>query len=165
MHNNGYDRQPSIPTISLSVDRYSGRIFGFVSNTKSKVAKPSTLLHWFGSVFPKKVWTLCKTDPVLSWIAWLGFGQTCLVQKQAGVQESLGPVSDRMQPACYKFPTFRFWPNGSGPEVSWCARIIRPCFWADLDEIWMFTGKALPCWTTDWKTAGQFVWLCYQVCV
>ena len=22
----------------------------------------------------------------------------------------------------------RFWPNGSGPEASWCARIIRPAF-------------------------------------
>ena len=67
----------------------------------------------------------------------------------------IGPVSGRTQPARYQFPTFRlgsvlpqtsriiivpnqpgsdsvladcvrFWPNGSGPEASRCARIIRP---------------------------------------
>ena len=36
-----------------------------------------------------------------------GFGQTDPVRKQAGVQESSGPVSGRTQPACYQFPTFR----------------------------------------------------------
>ena len=78
-----------------------------------------------------------------------------LVWKEASVQESSGPVAGRMQPAHYQFPTFRrssvlpqtsriklcktspgsdffladcarFWPNGSGPEASQCARIIRP---------------------------------------
>lgn len=39
----GTDRQLSIPTISLSVDGYMGRIFCFVSNAKSKVDEPSTL--------------------------------------------------------------------------------------------------------------------------
>ena len=86
-------------------------------------------------------------------MAWSGFGQTNLVWKQAGVQESSGPVSGRMQPARYQVPTFtlgsvlpqtariilmqnqpgsdliladciRFGPNGSGPEVN--ASIIRP---------------------------------------
>ncbi len=46
----------------------------------------------------------------------------------------------------------RFWPNGSGPEASRCARIIRPasgqCFPADPDRMrigsGMFTG--LPSW-------------------
>ena len=33
---------------------------------------------------------LCKTSPDLNWMAWSGFGLTLLVQKQAGVQESLG---------------------------------------------------------------------------
>ena len=72
-----------------------------------------------------------------------------------------GPSSGRMQLACYQFPIVRFncilpqmvltycpkpawiWfgsgrvrfgPNGSGPEASWCTRIIGPasgqCFWA-----------------------------------
>jgi len=40
-------------------------------------------------------------------MAWSGFGQTHLVWKQAGVQESSGPVSGRKQPARYQFPTFR----------------------------------------------------------
>ena len=94
------------------------------------------------------------------------------VWKQAGVQESFGPVSRRTQPARYQFPTWfcsstdvpdnivqnqpwsnlvladcvRFGPNGSGPEASRCARIIRPgsgrCFLANPDGIssGMFTG-------------------------
>ena len=88
-------------------------------------------------------------------------------------------ISCRMQPVHYRFPTFRldrfrssaddldnivqnqpgsdlvladcirFWPNGSGPEASRCARITRPasgqCFPADPDRMrigsGMFTGK------------------------
>ena len=62
----------------------------------------------FSSVFPKKAWIiLCKTDPDLIWMAWSGFGQMHLVWKQAGVQESSGPVSGRMQLAHYQLPTFR----------------------------------------------------------
>ena len=133
----------------------------------------------FSSVSPKKAWTiLCKTDPDPMWMAWSGFGQTQLVWKQAGVQESQGPVSGRNQPARYQFPIFRlgcvpsqrsrivlcktrpdpdlvladcvrFWPNGSGPEASRCARIIRPasgqCFSADVNRIrhvyWVLTEK------------------------
>ena len=58
--------------------------------------------------FPKKAWIiLCKTDPDPIWMAWSGFGQTRLVWKQAGVQESSGPVSGRTQPARYQFPTLR----------------------------------------------------------
>ena len=40
-------------------------------------------------------------------MAWSGFGQTHLVWKQAGVQESSGPVSGRTQPARYQFPNLR----------------------------------------------------------
>ena len=127
---------------------------------------PTSRIH-FSSIFPKKARIiLCKTDPVLIWMVWSGFGQTCLVWKQAGGQESLGLVSGRMQSAHYQFPTFqtwfhssthiqdnivqnqpgsnlvladcvRFWPNGSGPEVRQCAKIIQPtsgqCLPADLD--------------------------------
>ena len=43
----------------------------------------------FSSVFVKKAWImLYKTDPDPIWMAWSGFGQTHLVWKQAGVQES-----------------------------------------------------------------------------
>ena len=62
----------------------------------------------FSSVFPKKATIILrKTDPDLIWMAWLGFGQTHLFWKLASVQESLGPVSGRTQPARYQFPTFR----------------------------------------------------------
>ena len=57
---------------------------------------------------PKKAWIiLCKTDPDPIWMACSRFDQTHLVWKQAGVQESSGPVSSRTQLACYQFPTFR----------------------------------------------------------
>ena len=60
------------------------------------------------SVFPKKAWAvLCKTDPDSIWMAWPGFGQTHVVWKLAGVQESSGPVSGRTQPTRYEFRTFR----------------------------------------------------------
>ena len=81
-------------------------------------------------------------------MAWSGLGQTHLVWKLSGVQESSGQVSGRSQPARYQLPTsrlgsvlpqtsgiilcknqpgsdvvladcVRFWPNGSGPEASW----------------------------------------------
>ena len=107
----------------------------------------------FSSVFPKKSWIiLCKTDSDPIWVAWSGFGETHLVWKQAGVPESLCPVCGRTQTVRDRFPTFRlssilpqtsrivhqhgsyfvladcvrFGPNGSGPEASQWARIIRP---------------------------------------
>ena len=46
-----------------------------------------------------------KTDAGPIWMAW--FGQTHLVWKQAGVQESSSPVSGRTQPTRYQFPSFR----------------------------------------------------------
>ena len=138
----------------------------------------STYRIRFSSVFPKAWIILRKTDPDPMWMAWSGFDQTHLVWKQAGVQESSGPVlAGRNRPAT-SFPTFRlgsvlpqtsriilcktipagirfssgrdcvrFWPNGSGPEASQCARIIRPasgqCFQADQMRIGssMFTGS------------------------
>ena len=107
-------------------------------------------------IFAKKARiTLCKTDPDPIWMAWSGFGQTHLVQKQAGMEESSGPVYSRTQPEYYQFSIFRFCcvllltariilcktnperirfglhvcvrlrPNGSDPEASRCATITR----------------------------------------
>ena len=62
----------------------------------------------FSSVCPKKAWIILrKIDLGPIWMVWSGFGQTQLVRKQAGEQESPGPVSGRTQPARYQFPTFR----------------------------------------------------------
>ena len=62
----------------------------------------------FSPVFPKKAWIiLYKIDLGPIWMAWSGFGQTHLVWKQGGVQESAGPGFARTQPACCQFPTFR----------------------------------------------------------
>ena len=70
------------------------------------------------------------TDP--TWMAWSGFGQTHLVWKQAGVQESSGQVSGRTQPARYQFPTFRR--DSVLPQTS---RII---FWGKTspDPVWFW---------------------------
>ena len=69
-----------------------------------------------------------------------GFGQTDPVRKQANVQNQ--PGSDFILADCV-----RFWPNGSGPEASRCARIIRPatgqCFLDDPDIDRMRIGSAM----------------------
>ena len=71
----------------------------------------------FSSVFPKQAWiVLRKTNPDPIWMVWSGSGETHLVRKQAGVQESSGPVSGRTQPARYQFPTFRL--GSVLPEMS-----------------------------------------------
>ena len=107
----------------------------------------------FSFVFPKKAWIiLCKTDSDLTWMTWSWIGQTHMVWKHAGVQESLGLGFGRKQPAHYQFSCQTqlcsstdvsdhivqnqpgsdlddlagFWPNASGPEASRCARIIGP---------------------------------------
>ena len=47
----------------------------------------------FVSVLPKKVRiALCKTGANPTWMAWSGFGQTYLVRKQVGEQDSPAPV-------------------------------------------------------------------------
>ena len=60
-----------------------------------------------------------------------GFGQTHLIRKQAGVQESSGPVSGRTRPARYQFPTFksrlRFPIDGRDPAVQNQPDPIRSC--------------------------------------
>ena len=95
-------------------------------------------------VFPKKARIILRktnADPI--WMVWSGFGQTHLVWKQDGVQESAGPVSGKTQPLSH-FQTrcrsstdvpdntvqnqpgsdlvladcVRFWPNGSGPDAN-----------------------------------------------
>ena len=123
---------------------------------------------------------MCKTDPGPIWMAWSGFDQTHLVRIQAGVQESSGPVLTECNRPATSFPlsdsvafflrrarinmcksspgpikfcliVSGFWPNGSGPEASHCATIIRPasgqCFPADPDRMrigyGMFTGSLI----------------------
>ena len=56
------------------------------------------------------------------------------------------------------WPCRGFWPNGSGPEVSRCARIIRPCFWADPDQIWhvYWESTSLP----NYRLKKELVNLC-----
>ena len=97
-----------------------------------------------------------------------GFGQTDPVRKKPSAQESTGPLPPHFQ-VRFRSSTndpdntvqnqpgsdlvladcVRFWPNGSGPETSRCARIIRTafgqCFPADPDRMptgsGMFTGN------------------------
>ena len=108
----------------------------------------------FISVFPKKAWIiLCKNRPVSDLDGLVRVWPNASGSKP--VSESSGPVSGRTQPSRYQFSHLqtlfrsstdviddtvqnhprsdlvladcvRFWPNGSGPEPSRCARIIRP---------------------------------------
>ena len=66
---------------------------------------------------------LCETspDPILFWLTVSGSGHTDPVRKQAGVLRLIRPGSDIVLADCVGF-----WPNGSGPEASRCAKIIRP---------------------------------------
>ena len=143
----------------------------------------------FRSVFPKKAWIILhKTDPDPIWMAWSGFWpNVCGLETSRCVgiiwpgfwQDATGPLSvshfktrfrSSRHPEQYCVQNqprsglvladcVRFWPNGSGPEVSWCARVIRPdpgqCFRADPDRVrnrsGMFTG--LPYFQHD-----VFVW-------
>ena len=128
----------------------------------------------FGSVLSKKAWIiLCKNGPDPIWMAWSGFCQTHLVQKQTGVQESSDlvladcnwpttsfprldmvaffhrrPWSCGAKPAWIWFvlaDCVRFGPNRSVPEASQCARIIWPTsgFWADPDWTQIVSGMFL----------------------
>ena len=102
-----------------------------------------------GSVFPKKAQIrLCKSDPDPSWMALSGFGQTHLVWKQARAQESSGPVSGRMQLACYQFPTLRL-----GCILPQAAQIILCKTSLDLIQFWP-TRSGLGQMDLVWKHAG-----------
>ena len=57
-------------------------------------------------------------------MAWSGFGQMHLVWKKTGVQEPSGPVSGRMQPVRYHFPTFRL--GSVVPQMSWIILQSQP---------------------------------------
>ena len=72
-------------------------------------------------------------------MAWSGFGQTHLVRKQAGVQESSGPVSGRMQPARYHFSIFRL--GCVLPHTAWIIHTVQnqpgsDLVWADCVRFW-----------------------------
>ena len=94
---------------------------------------PRTSRILFSSGFTKKAWAiLCKTDPDPIWVAWPGFGHTHLVWKQAGVQESSGPVSGRTRPVRCYFPTFRL-----GSVLPQMSRIISCKTSPDPIQFWL----------------------------
>ena len=97
---------------------------------------------WFSSVFLKKAWIILhKTDLDPVWMVWSGFDQTHVVWKQAGVQESSGPVpgSGRMQPARYQetYLQTRFWHSTDIPD-NICAKPPQSCF----SSGWLCQGLA-----------------------
>ena len=78
---------------------------------------------WFSSVIPKKDQVLlCKTGPDLIWMAWSGFGQTHLVQKQVGVHESLGLVLAECKQHTASFPLSDFVALFHRQPGSYCAK-------------------------------------------
>ena len=135
----------------------------------------------FSSVLPKKTWIILRnTDPDPIWMAWSGFGQTHLVWNSwcAGIigpcfwQDATGPLPVSRFPTRFSFSTdvpdhiaqnqpgsdlaladcVRFWPNGSGPEASQCARIGSG----------MFTGLHSVCLQSAViRVAGLVLYLSY----
>ena len=156
--------------ITDSVQPESGRIV-YMPDPTSRIL--------FSSVFQKKAWVILYTtgpDPI--WMVWSGFWPNASgleASRCAGIigpgiwQDTTGPLSvshfqtrfrssaDAPDNIVQNQPgsdlvladCVRFWPNGSGPEASQCARIIRPasgqCFPADTDLMRMgsstFTGE------------------------
>ena len=100
---------------------------------------------WSGQVLAKCIWSrgklVCENHRAWFWQNATGLlpvshFQTLLQSStDHNVQNQLG--SDLVLAHCV-----RFWPNGSGLEASWCARIIRPasgqCFQANPSA--MFSG-------------------------
>ena len=139
----------------------------------SYMSDPTSRIR-FSSVFSKKARIILRKthpDPIL--MVWSGSGQRHLIRKQVGEQESSGPVlwqeATGPLPVSHFQPRFRssrnvpdnivqnqpgsdlvladcvrFWPKGSGPEASQCARIIRPasgrCFPVDPDRMRIGSG-------------------------
>ena len=142
------------------------------------IPDPTSRIHFSSVFPKKRRIILCKTDPDPIWMAWSGLGQINTsgleASRCAGIiwpgfwQDSTGPLpvsqfqtrfrsstdvpdnTVQNQPGSDLFlaDCARFWPNGSGPEASQCARIIGPasgqCFPADPDRMrigsGMFTG-------------------------
>ena len=130
----------------------------------------------FSSVVLQKAWIILrKTDPEPIWMVWSGSGLEA--SRCAGIigpgfwQDATVPLPVSHFQTRFRSSTdipdnivpnqpgsdlvladyVKVWPNGSGPEASRCARIIRPasgqCFRADPDRIrigsGMFTGDLL----------------------
>ena len=105
--------------------------FGNQKWAGSYMPNPTSRIQ-FGSIFPKKTWIiLCKTDSDLTWMAWSCIGQTYMVWKHRGVQESLGLVFGRKQPAHYQFSTVRL-----GCVLPQMSQIIL--YKTSLDLIWFW---------------------------
>ena len=74
------------------------------------------------SILPEKARIiLCETDPNPIWMAWSHFDQMHLVQKQASVQESSGPLAEHNWSAT-TFPLSGTQSHSSTDGPSYCAK-------------------------------------------
>ena len=155
-----------VMAVTASVQPESGRILSARSDLLHSI---QFLLLFFSFSFflfflKKACIILYKTDLYPVWMAWSVFGETDIVWKQAGVQYLAGPrpvfhfqirlqsstdspdntVQNQPGSDLVLADCVRFWPNGSGPEASQCARIIRPasgqCFPTDPKPMPMGSG-------------------------
>ena len=93
--------RPVMAITTASVQQESDRVVCIY------LPKPTPRIR-FGSVLPKKARiALCKTGADPTWMACSGFGQTYLVRKQVGEQESSAPVLVERNRLATSFPTFR----------------------------------------------------------
>ena len=118
--------------VTASYDHCGQRAARIVPNRICRIRLlASVSAPFFYIFFSKKAWIiLCKNDPDQKWMAWSGFVQTHLVGSKLVCRNHLADC-------------VRFWPNGSGPEASRCARIVWPAF-----------GQCFPA-HPDWTRIGS----------
>ena len=107
----------------------------------------------FGATLRRRPRSLvCKTSPDSIFMMWLGFGQTYLVRKQAGVQESLVLVLAECNWYHYQFPTFRLSENADHIVQN---QPVSQLVLADRQVLaeWIWAGSKLVCknhWACFW---------------
>ena len=129
------------------------------SQNRAASCMPDPTSAW-DSVRPKKAWImLCKTGPNPIWMAWWGFGQTHLVQKQVTVQESSGSVvAERYRPDT-SFPLSHpvaFFHRRPGSYCAKPARIRFSSGW--LCQVFaerIRSGSNTRCASIIWLASGQ----------
>ena len=92
----------------------------------SKHAKSNSEVFWLQSVIA----ITASMQPELGRIIYAGSKFLHLIQFRSAKEGLCHSVEN--QPGSNLDGLVRFWPNVSGPEASWCARIIEP--WSDKNQ-------------------------------
>jgi len=88
----------------------------------SKHARSNSEVFWLQSVIA----ITASMQPESGWIIYAGSNFLHLIQFHSAKEGLCHSVQN--QPGSNLDGLVKFWPNASGPEASWCARIIRPWY-------------------------------------